>query len=340
MAALASTQNRFSVSELCAAIAATWRQFPHRGVFWALLAGWLMLFQFWGNSTFGYINTASLFRWTHYAYQMSPDDGHGYFIPLLVLVLLWWKREELLALPKQAWWPALGLLLMALGIHVVGFLVQQTRVSIVGFFFGIYALSGIVWGYPWLRATFFAFCLFAFCVPIASHTEILTFPLRMLATNITVFIAHTILGIDVIQKGTAIFDPSGRYQYEIAAACSGIRSLIALFAVTLVYGYLFASQFWRRGLIVLVAFPAAIVSNVLRLLMIIVAAKFFGQKGGDYVHNNSVLSFLPYLAGFGLVFFVGRLLERKWTHAPADGSGQAVAEKRELTAPGNANAVP
>ncbi|MCX8157502.1 MAG: exosortase/archaeosortase family protein [Verrucomicrobiae bacterium] len=304
--------------QLGAEILAAWAQFPHRELFWGLLGVWILLFHLWGNSTLGYIKTGSLLGWMVHAYEWNPEDQHGFFIPLLVLVLLWWKREELLPLPKAPWWPGLGLLGLAAGLHLLGYLAQQARISIVGFYLGIYAITGMLWGWRWLKATAFPFCLFIFCVPVASQAESLTFPLRLVATQITVWISHHVLGVPVIQNGVQIFDPAGRFQYEIAAACSGIKSLTALTVLTMIYGFMFFQSFWQRAVILLVAIPAAIVSNVLRLVMIVVAAELFGQAGGNYVHDSAWLSLLPYVVGFAMVYVTGRLLTPR-RRAPAAG---------------------
>lgn len=305
------------IRQLGADIAAAWAQFPHRELFWGLLAAWILLFHIWGNSTLGYIKTGSLLGWMVHVYEWSPEDQHGYFIPFLVLMLLWWKREELLPLPKAPWWPALGLLAGAAGLHVLGYLAQQARFSILGFYLGIYALTGLLWGWQWLKATAFPFCLLVFCVPVATQSETLTFPLRLVATHVTVWVSHHILGVPVIQNGVQIFDPSGRFQYEIAAACSGIKSLTALAVLTLIYGFLFFKPLWQRAIIFLVAIPAAIVSNVLRLVMIVAAAQLFGQEGGNYVHDSTWLSLLPYVVGFAMVYLTGKLFSPRRPPASA-----------------------
>jgi exosortase len=302
--------------QLAAEVAAAWAQFPHRVHFWILLAGWLLLFHCCGNSTFSYVRSESLIAWLVHAYEWGVDDQHGLFIPLLVLVLLWWKRAELLPLPKQPCWPALLLLALAVGLHLLGFMAQQTRISVVGFFFGIYALTGVVWGWPWLKATAFPFCLLAFSVPLGALYEPLTFPLRQLSTTLTVGVAHTILGIPVIQNGVQILEPSGRFHYDVAPACSGIRSLTALIVLTRLYGMMFFKPYWQRGVILLVAIPAAIISNVLRLLIMVVAAQLLGQAGGNYVHDSAVLSFLPYVVGFVMVYWTGKLFQPRKPAAP------------------------
>jgi exosortase len=297
------------LSEFRQEFASCWERLPWKGVFFGLLGAWLLLFHFLGNSTLGYVETSSLFGWLHYAYESSVDDQHGYLIPLVVLGLMWWKREALLAVEKRPWWPALLLLLLALLLHAAGYVVQQTRVSVAAFFLGVYALMGLVWGPRWLQASFFPFFLFAFCIPIATLSEPITFPLRLFATKITDFVSRGVLGIHVICDGTRIFDPNGSYKYEVAAACSGIRSLTATFALSVIYAFVALSGIWKRLLLVAAAFPLAVLANVLRLSMIIVAAEAFGgQSAGNYVHENAVLSMIPYLPALGGIFFLGHWL--------------------------------
>ena len=289
-----------------------WRDLPEKTLFFMLLAAWAALFLFFGNSTLGYTATHSLFRWMEYTYSMSTDDEHGRLIPFVVLGLYWWKRKELMAVPKAPWWPGLGLLGLALLVHGIGYMVQQARISIIGFFLGVYAVTGMVWGWRWLKASFFPFCLFAFCVPLGTLTETITFPLRIAATQITVAISHVGLGIDVIQDGTRIFDPNGAYQYEVAAACSGIRSLTVTLAIAVIYAFVYFKSPWRRGLIIAAAFPVAVTANVIRLTSIIIAAEAFGAAAGNYVHASAWMSLLPYVpALLGIVLLGYWMRENK-----------------------------
>ena len=86
-----------------------WRRLPNKPFFFILLAAWLVLFQFLGNATLGYIHSQnpSLFRWMLDAYDPEgkywrSDDGHGVAVPFVVLALFWWKRKELLAQPCES----------------------------------------------------------------------------------------------------------------------------------------------------------------------------------------------------------------------------------------------
>src|ERR1700722_12597861 len=75
-----------------------WHRLPNKGFFFGLLAAWLALFQFYGNSILGYLHTSSLFAVLLSAYNdPNADDSQGPLIPFLVIFLYWCKRKELLA---------------------------------------------------------------------------------------------------------------------------------------------------------------------------------------------------------------------------------------------------
>ncbi len=291
-----------------------WDRLPNRGLFLGLLAAWLLLFQFLGNSTFGYVNTNSLPGWMLNAYKANDwDEGHGVVIPLVVLALMWWRRKELMALPLGLWRPGLVCVGFALVLHVFAYAVQQPRVSIVALFVGIYGLIGLAWGWPFMRANFFAFCLFAFCIPLGSFAEPVTFPLRLLSTQISVGVSQA-LGFDVIRTGTQIYGaamPGGppAFQFDVAPACSGIRSLVSLLALTLIFGFVSFKAPWRRLVMVLSAFPLAVFANVTRITFTIFVADLFGQDAGGKVEQKS--GFVT----FAIAIVVVILLER-WLREP------------------------
>ena len=302
-----------------------WQRLPNKGFFLVLLIAWLALFQFLGNSTLGYIPTPSLLSWMGLTYGSSADtggadDNPGRLIPFVVLGLFWWKRKQLLALPLGMWWPGLLLLALALGLHLLGYMVQQPRISIVALFTGIYGLMGLAWGRQWLRESFFPFILFAFCMPLGWFSVSVTFPLRLLVCRVVELISIYILQIDIVRVGTALSDPSGHYQYDVAAACSGIRSLFAVSAVAIISAMLVFRTWWKRGLLMASAVPLAVLGNVVRMLSIIIAAEIWGQEGGSYVHEGGplgILSLLPYVAAFAGLLLLGHFLREQMLH-PSD----------------------
>jgi exosortase len=309
-----------------------WKQLPNKGFFLLLLGAWLALFQFFGNSALGYVRTPSLMGWMWTVYSSPGADGvaedaHGKLVPLVVLALFWWKRKSLLALELKLWWPALLLVGLGLVIHILGYAIEQSRISIVGMFTGIYGLMGLAWGLGFLRRSFFPFFLFAFCIPLGAVIQPITFPLRLLVTVLVQFICN-FMSIDVVRVGTSLTDPTGRYQYEVAAACSGIHSLVATVGFALVYAALSFQKWWKRGLLILSAVPLAVLGNVVRMMTIVIAAEFGGQGAGNYVHTGGplgILSLLPYIPAFA-----GLLLLGHWLREPGPRPEPAAAAARPL----------
>ena len=296
-----------------------WRSLPYKGLFTTCLVLWTLLFEFLGNSTFGYINTHSLFAWADYSYLSGQDDEHGLIIPFLVLGFLWWKRQELASIRAKPWLPGLALIAVALLLHIVGFLSQQTRLSLAAFFFGLYALIGLIWGREALRKTFFPMCLLAFALPLGTLAETITFPLRLIATKLTTGFSASILGINVIRRGTLILDPNGAFNYEVAAACGGLRSLTAVLALCTIYAFMSFRK--TRNIIIMMAagFPLAVLGNVTRLVVIIIVSEAFGPKWGQWVHDNSFFSLLPYVPPIIGILLLGHYLrEQKKTGTPSE----------------------
>jgi exosortase len=281
-----------------------WENQPNKAVFFTLLAAWAGLFHFLGNSTFGYIDSPSLFGWLQYVYGVSEDDAHGKLIPLVVLGLLWWKRRELISLPKSPWWPAIALVIIGLLLHILGFVMQQARVSVIAFFVGLYGLMGVLWGRRWLQAVFFPYFLFIFCLPIGTIADTLTLPLRLVVTQISVFIGHS-LGIEVIRSGTQIVGANG-FNFDVAPACSGIRSLTALTALMTIFGFTTFKTNWKRALMVFLAVPVAVAGNVARITGVIITAETFGDKAGMTFHDSA--GFVTFVVAIGCMLAVGHWL--------------------------------
>jgi exosortase len=309
------------LSEFLHEFPGAWKAIPEKGLFVALFGCWLVFFDFLGNSTLGYLNSRSLFAWAIYAYDGSEDDRHGYLIPFLVLGLLWWKRKELATLQTRLWLGGIWVVAIALIMHLAGYFGQQTRISLAAFFFGIYGIMGLVWGPKVLKATFFPMCLFAFAIPLNTLAETVTFPLRVLATKASCLVAGNVLGIDVVRIGTQVTNKAGTFQFEVAAACSGMRSLTAILALCTIYGFMQFRALGRRVAIIAAAVPLAIAANVARLLTIIIVSEAFGQKYGMAVHDSAWFSLLPYIPAIVGVMVLGHFLKERTSGDKEAGNG-------------------
>jgi len=285
-----------------------WRVLPNKAFFIALATAWVVMFTYLGNSTFGYKDTSSIFAWAFDIYTAPESDAeYAVLIPFAVLALFWWKRQELVARPFDVWSPAVLLIGGGLCAHLLGYVIQQPRLSFIGFFVGLYGLTGLAWGKNWLKASFFPFFLLAFCIPMGG-TDGLTFRMRLLVAWVVSGIAHLGLAPDLVREGTQLFDAGHTFHYEVAAACSGIRSLTALLALTTIYSFISFKSIKPRALMILSAFPLAILANVIRLCFTIMVANLFGQDAGKAVETNA--GYITFIVAIACVYFLSRWLER------------------------------
>jgi exosortase len=292
-----------------------WRQIPRKSLFGILLLAWAALFHLVGSPTFGYTKAGSLFVWLKGCYDTSPDDQHGLIMPIVVFFLLWMKRKELLEVIGKTWWPGLFYLAFAGLFHFAAYRVQQERFSVLAFIFGLHALIGVVWGPHWIVRTIFPLGLLIFCVPLTNAAELITFPLRMFVTKVSVGIGHEIFGIGVFQDGSRILDIRGRPLYDVAPACSGMRSLIAMAALSVIYAFLNFRAPWKRLLIIVCALPMAVLGNIARISTVILVGEALGLPWGMMIEQK--FGFLTFAVAIGGMVGVGWLLRDKTEKAPA-----------------------
>jgi exosortase len=310
---MSETQNQETPANFWRATVECWQRLPNKLFFFSLLAVWLALFQFLGNSLLGYVHTRSLFIWLYGDYNNpnpTADDGPVSLIPFLVVWLFWRKRQTLLALPLKLWWPGIVFLAAAAGLHLAGYVVQQPRFSVLALFVGIFGLMGLAWGRAWLKEGIFPYWLFIFSIPMQALVTPVTFKLRLLVTWMTATAAN-LLTIDVTRVGTQLMSPDGNFQYDVAAACSGMRSLVAIFLLATVYGFVMFRSPGKRAFMMVLALPLSVLGNFTRLMCIIFAAEMGGQSMGNFVHENWFFSLLPYIPAFAGLWLAGRWLERK-----------------------------
>jgi EpsI family protein len=166
-----------------------------------------------------------------------------------------------------------------------------------------------------------------FAIPV-NAMDTIGFWLQMGVVRAGARIAH-IAGIGVLRNGTQLFAPDGHYQYDVVAACSGIRSLMALAALSLFIGYISLRPMWLRAAMLLLSVPLVYAGNVLRIVSIIVAAQWGGQAWGDRVH--AVMGFGVFVVVVGGVMAAAEAIGRRrprWAIESAAGASEARPQPR------------
>ena len=237
----------------------------------------------------------------------ANDDNysHGFLIVPIALYFAWERRDRLAAAARR---PAvLGLLVVlgSLATLIAGILGAElflTRVSIIGLIAGtiLYVL-----GWQHLRILSFPIAFLLLMVPLpAIIFNQIAFPLQLLASRFGEA-ALNAASIPVLREGNVIV--LAHTTLEVAEACSGIRSLVSLLTLGIVYGYFSDSRAWMRSLIALATVPIAIVTNGMRVAGTGIAAHYYGpQVATGFFHEFS--GWVVFIAAFALLFFLVRAL--------------------------------
>jgi exosortase len=193
----------------------------------------------------------------------DADVGHGFFVPLVAGYIAWQRRDQLMALEwKPAWW---GLALMAWGglQAYIGLLGAELFLQRTAFLESLVGLLLVLGGTALVRELAFPLLLLPFMIPIPTVVyNRITFPLQLFASQV----AETLLGWDnipVLREGNVLVLAS--QTLSVAEACSGIRSLLSLSFLALVYAYFFDSKVWMRFALFIGVLPIAILANAGRV---------------------------------------------------------------------------
>jgi exosortase len=237
----------------------------------------------------------------------ANDDNysHGFLIVPIALYFAWERRDRLSAAERRP--SVLGsiVVLGSLATLIAGILGAElflTRVSIIGLIAGtiLYVL-----GWQHLRILSFPIAFLLLMVPLpAIIFNQIAFPLQLLASRFGEA-ALNAASIPVLREGNVIV--LAHTTLEVAEACSGIRSLVSLLTLGIVYGYFSDSRAWMRWLIALATVPIAIVTNGMRVAGTGIAAHYYGPEvATGFFHDFS--GWVVFIAAFALLFLVVRAL--------------------------------
>ena len=237
----------------------------------------------------------------------ATDDNysHGFLIVPIALYLAWERRDQLVATPRQPSNLGLLVVLASVGVLAAGTLGAElflTRISIIGIVVGtILFLLG--WRHLRMLAFPVGFLLLMLPLPALLFNQI-AFPLQLLASRFGEA-ALTAANIPVLREGNVI--NLAHTKLEVVEACSGIRSLVSLLTLGIVYGYFIDSRASVRLLIALSTIPVAIVANGLRIAGTGIAAQYYGAEAAEgFFHTFS--GWVVFVVAFAAIFAVRQLI--------------------------------
>ena len=220
---------------------------------------------------------APTFVWMKYRFLREESYyTHGFLVPLVVVYLVWRKRDELAKLPVCPQKRGLVILIFSLLIHVVAF---QWKIFFISGFTMIATLTGLIlfiYGKRILKELLFPLFFLIFMIPLPMVLIIhISFHLKIFVSQIAANVVN-ITGIHVVRKGSEIVLPNTSLM--VGSPCSGLRSLISLTALGSLYAYLVDLSKLKKVLLFLASIPLALIANIIRVVTLLLVAYVYGSK--------------------------------------------------------------
>jgi exosortase len=244
--------------------------------------------------------------------QWANDDdmGHGFFVPVIAAWIAWQKLDEARSVPAVPDWRGLILLAWAalqLCIATLGAELFLARSALV------FTIIGTVWllgGIRYLRVFAFPLFLLFFMIPIPAiiYTRI-TFPLQLFASAVAETMLN-LLGIAVGREGNVL--ELSTMKLDVVEACSGIRSLLSLTFLSLVYGYFFESNRTIRTILFFSTIPIAILANAGRVTITGILAEVKPEWAEGAAHEAE--GWLIFMVALAIMVVVHQVLTRFWSY--------------------------
>lgn len=245
----------------------------------------------------------------------DEDAAHGFFVPLVAAWIAWERREQILSIElKPAWW-GIGIIAWGIAQSYIGWIGAEQflqRSSVLILFVGSLLVIG---GKPLVRGLAFPLLLLPFMIPFPAviYNQI-TFPLQLFASRVAE-VSLSAMGYPVLRDGNILELASQKL--SVAEACSGIRSLMSLSFLSLVYAYFFDKRVWMRWALLGATIPIAILANAGRVTLTGMLSEINPDLARGFFHElEGYVIFI--IAGVMLILLHGiirAMLRKKDPHA-------------------------
>lgn len=205
-------------------------------------------------------------QWLVWSWINKEDYSHGFIVPLISAYIVWQKRDALRDLPVTQSPLALPMVGLGLLLHILSVRAEVKFVSAYSLVLVIAGIIAFLFGRERLRLLRFPIAFLLLMIPVSTFIlDPITSRLKLLSASLS---AETIrsLGVPILRDGVMLHLANG--SLEVANPCSGLRSIISLLTLGLIFAYFSPFPLWRRGVLVLATVPLAVAGNLARIIFL------------------------------------------------------------------------
>ena len=234
---------------------------------------------------------------------IDPYYSHGFIVPLISGYIIWKKRKHLKQMDRDF---TMGAALLAAGLAVYGYGLMNKSLFISASSFMI-VLAGYIlsfYGSKNLQRLLFPIAFLIFMIPTPYQDYASTYLQSVTASSAGSILR--VVGIPVVNNGSQLSLGTDTI-FVIGDPCSGLRTMLALFALAAVFAYIIEGSSWKKWVIFLFALPIALAANILRVVLILSIAYYYGEELAMTVFHD-FSSILLFLVAFVLLIVISRWL--------------------------------
>lgn len=272
---------------------------------WPRLDVWVLLL------LIGWLYHSVLYRLV-VQWATDQDSSHGFFVPAFALYVVWQNRNRLKSIRPEPSWIGLLVVVFSLALLLLGELGVELFTSRTSLLVLLAGLIILFRGRAMFRALLFPWAfLFLMIPPPKIILQQFTFPLQIFATRVATWLLQA-AGIPAYREGNLIWLP--HITLQVADACSGIRSLLSLITLAIIYGYLMEHRKWVQVLLVCMAVPIAITANVARIFVTGLVGQANPELAQGFYHEFQ--GWLVFVVALLLLFATHGVINRLWKPEP------------------------
>jgi exosortase len=240
-------------------------------------------------------------------WRTDENFSHGWLVPPFSAYVLWEKRKQLAALPSRPSWSGLAVVGFGLLVLAAGVTGAELFLSRVSFLFVLVGLTALTFGWNHVRAAALPISFLLLMIPIpAIVLNQITFPLQRVASILATDILRA-LGVPVFREGNII--GLAKKSLEVAKACSGLRSLMVITTLAIVYGYLLEPRNSIRLVLALASIPIAVIANSLRIVFTALVLQYGDAEMAEGFYHK-VSGWLIFVISIAILYSVHRGLQK------------------------------
>ena len=249
-----------------------------------------------------------------YQWATDEDMGHGFFVPLVAGYIAWQRRKILLAIPRKTNNWGLVLVILAALQSLAATLGAELFTARLAFVIALFGVILYIGGKAWVKALLFPLLLLLFMIPIPQIIYArLTLGLQMLASQLGETLISW-MGIPVIRTGNVLELPS--QSLDVVEACSGIRSLMSLTFLSLIYAYFTDKRIWMRWVLLIATVPIAILANGARVAITGLMSEINTDLAkGAYHEMEGYIVFIVALGALIVLHRIINVIGKRWKKA-------------------------